>query len=891
MTPSPFHRNPLLLAAGWLATLILLAAAPASAQMRLTGTVLDAGGGAGLAGVNVAVEGSMTGAVTSDDGTFAIEVAGLPVTLVVSHVGYETSRVVVRESGDLKVVLRAAAVEVEDLVVVGSRFVPRTAISSPVPVDNIGAGELASTGQPSVDKALTYTVPAYNSTQQTISDATAHFDPADLRGLGPSRTLVLINGKRKNPSSLVYINDTPGKGEVGVDMKSIPAAAVKRVEVLRDGAAAQYGSDAIAGVINVILEDEPEGTEVRLVTGLMDEGDGGFRGYELSTGLQLGQDGFLRLSHGFHDQDETNRAPEPCASGADLDTCDGLFGGLLGLVDTDEERAWIRDNPDLGMRVGLPNTTSSDLFYNTGMTLSEQSEIYSYGGLQYRNGISYALYRNPYWIPDPHYIHHDPGEPYGGFHPTFETDIFDRTLSVGARGRRADWDFDLSNTSGSNSVDYTVRRSLNTDLGAESPTTFRTGGYGFSHNVSNLDMARRMGGATLAMGAEFRTENFRAEAGEEPSYVGSGTQSFPGLQPQNEADVNRHNVGIYADVNYDLTSRVLLGAAARLENYGDFGDNLSWKLNGRCGFLKERGSLRASVSTGFRAPSLHQLYLSNIQTLISGGTVSNQGTFNNESPVLRALKVPRLEEEKSFNLSAGLALRPLDAVFLSLDVYQVDVDDRIVYSSSIASADTSTTVGAILGQYDITSLKFFTNAVDTRTRGVDLVASWARALGRGLIDVDLAAHFFETEIRGGITTPAPIAEAGFEIFDRKEQSRILTARPKSKILLRAAYRRGALSATLNNSRFGAVTWQHAADPAMDQTFDPRIVTDLNVEYRLNETVRFGAGLNNLLNVYPEKIDNKGDVLTDLGGRFQYPWEVNQFGFNGRTGTVRLRIRF
>ena len=433
-------------------------------------------------------------------------------------------------------------------------------------------------------------------------------------------------------------------------------------------------------------------------------------------------------------------------------------------------------------------------------------------------------------------------------------DIFDRTLAVGTRGERSGWDFDISNTFGSNSVDYTVRQSLNTDLGAQSPTTFRAGEYRFSHNVSDLDIARRIGPVSLALGAEFRTENFQAIAGEEASYFGSGTQSFPGLQPQNEADVNRHNVGVYADVSYDIDEDLLVGGAARMENYSDFGDNVSWKLNSRYGILDGKGSIRASTSTGFRAPSLHQIYLSNVQTLISGGTVSNQGTFNNESPVLRALKVPKLEEEKSFNVTAGVALRPINSLFLSLDLYQVDVDDRIVYSSSIFTEDQTTAVGAILAQYDITSLKFFTNAVDTRTRGVDLVAAYATTVGPGLVDVNLAANFFDTDIRGQITTPAPIPEADFDIFDRKEQSRLLTARPKSKILLGVTYARGPLQATLNNTRFGAVTWQHGTDPDKDQTFDPRIITDLNVEYSLNETVRLGAGLNNLFNVYPERID-------------------------------------
>ena len=863
---------------GWqFVVLVILGLAPATAQVTLTGIVEDLATGDGLPGANIVVENAQIGTVSDGTGGFRLEVEGLPVTLLVSFIGYETTRLTVTDDEPLAVTMREVALEVEDMVVVGSRFVPRTAISSPVPIDNIDASELAATGQRSVDKALTYTVPSYNSTQQAISDATAHFDPADLRGLGPSRTLVLINGKRKNPSSLVYINDTPGKGEVGVDMNSIPSAAVKRVEVLRDGASAQYGSDAIAGVVNVVLNDDPEGTNVRLYSGMMDEGDGDFRGYDLSTGFKLGTDGFLRVSHGFSDQDETNRAPSPGR--------DGLFG--VG----PEDDPWVGDNPKLGMRVGLPNITSSDLFYNGGLPLTDDAELYSYGGLQYRNGISYALYRVPYWIPDPHNIHHNEGETYNGFHPTFETDVFDRTMAVGARGKRADWDFDISNTFGSNRVDYTVRQSLNTDMGNESPTTFRAGGYEFSHNVSDLDVGRHMGDAAFSLGTEFRTETFQANAGEEASYTGSGTQSFPGLQPQNEVNVSRHNVGVYADVNYDLNEKLLVGGAARLENYSDFGDNVSWKLNGRYGFMENRGSVRASASTGFRAPSLHQIYLSNVQTLVSGGSVSNQGTFNNESPVLRALRVPTLEEEKSFNVTAGVAVRPVKALFLSLDLYQVDVDDRIVYSSSIASSDTTTAVGAILAQYDITSLKFFTNAVDTRTRGVDLVASYATPVGRGLVDLNLAANFFDTDLRGQISTPASIAAADFDIFDRKEQSRILTARPKSKILLGLTYLKGPLRASLNNTRFGAVTWKHGNDPGKDQTFDPRIVTDLNAEYRLNETMQLGAGLNNLFNVYPEKIDAKGDVLTDLGGRFQYPWEVNQFGFNGLTGAARLRVSF
>ncbi len=270
--------------------------------------------------------------------------------------------------------------------------------------------DLQSTSQTSLDKMLHYTVPSFNSTQQTISDATAHFDPADLRGLGPSRTLVLINGKRKNPSALVYINDTPGKGDVGVDMNSIPINAIKRVEVLRDGASAQYGSDAIAGVINIILNDQTENTVIGAYSGITEEGDGFQIGATVNTGLKIGEDGFLNVSTGYSNQQETNRAGSPGK--------DDLFG-----VGADDP--WIKENPSLGMRVGLPNMKSANVYYNSEIKLEGGGEVYSFGGLVFREGLSYALYRAPYWIPDPFFIKHDEGTVYQGFQPTFETSIFD----------------------------------------------------------------------------------------------------------------------------------------------------------------------------------------------------------------------------------------------------------------------------------------------------------------------------------------------------------------------------------------------------------------------------------------------------------------------------------
>ncbi len=749
----------------------------------------------------------------------------------------------------------------DEVSVIGSRFIGRTSMTSPIPVDNLKMKDLASTGQISLDKMMHYRLPSFNSTQQTVSDATAHFDPADLRGLGPSRTLVLINGKRKNASSLVYINDTPGKGEVGVDMKSIPVAAIERIEVLRDGASAQYGSDAIAGVINIILKDGVQEASGQAYSSITQEGDGLLTGFNLTTGTKVGDNGHLTVSTSYEDQNETNRAGAPGQ--------DNLFG---------VNDAWTQANPSLGMRVGLPNMTSQSVFFNYHADLSSQATVYAFGGTVYRRGISYALFRTPYWISNTYGLY----EPGAGFHPTFEANILDHTFGVGVKGRSGDYLYDVSHTVGSNSVDYTVRNSLNVAMGSASPTTFYPGGYGFGSQVTNLDLAKRLTSKMfLSVGTEFRTEHFTARAGDEASYYGNGAQSFPGLQPQNAVNAGRYNIGAYAGLDFDVSDKLLLGVTARLENYSDFGQNASHKVSGRYR-VTDQVTLRGSYSTGFRAPSLHQIHMSNIQTLVSGGTISNQGTFNNESSVVRLLGVESLKPESSTNMSLGTTIKAGSHLNISADVYQVELQDRIVYSSSIASSDTTTAVGAILQANQITSLKFFVNAVNTKSQGLDFVATYDEvSLAGGSMDFSFAANLNQTEIVGSIKTPSAIAAAGVDLFDRKEQGRILSSRPQSKLIGAVNYSRGKLGINLGSTRFGSVTWQHGSDPSKDQTFAAKWVTDLNIGYSFSEKCRVNLSINNLLDVYPDAIDTKGDPVTDLGGRFLYPWEVNQFGFNGR----------
>ncbi|RZV60356.1 MAG: TonB-dependent receptor, partial [Flavobacteriaceae bacterium] len=790
----------------------------------------------------------------------------------------------------------------DEVVIVGNRSKPRTILDSPVPIDVVGVSELRNTGQPTVDKMLTYKIPSFNSTNQTISDATAHFDPADLRGLGPSRTLVLVNGKRKNQSALVYINDTPGKGEVGVDLKSIPAAAIERIEVLRDGASAQYGSDAIAGVINMVLKRDVEFTTVNVTSGVTTEGDGFNFGADLNTAIKVGENGgFLNFTAGYYEQEETNRAGTP---GEDV-----LFGIA---ADDPDWGAWLAQNPDLGMTVGQPEIKKTDVFYNVGIPFkSGNGEVYTFGGLTYRKGKSFALYRAPYWVPDPFNLLHEAGTTYQGFQPTFETDIRDNNATLGVKFEALDFNVDVSGSFGRNAVDYMVNNSLNPVLGASSPTSFDVGAYTFSNLLANLDISRNFGDVNIAFGAEIKEERFTSKAGQPASYVGNGVQSFPGLQPSNEVSAKRDNYGIYADLEWEPTEEFLIGGAVRYEDFSDFGDNTSWKVNARYS-LGDEGAIRGSYSTGFRAPSLHQIYLSNIQTLISGGTVSNQGTFNNVDPVIRdGLGVPQLSAETSKNITAGITYKPVSNLSLSVDFYNVKVDDRVLFTGEIGfdgDSGSTNSVEQILLDNQITSLKFFVNAVNTNTTGVDVVASYRNIeLGSGNLTATLAANFNETKIDGQIDTPDLLAQNGYEIFNRKEQSRITSARPKTKVLLGFDFNVDKWNFILNNTYFGEVSWKHSnnglngadlgngplptEDSAFDQTFAGKIVTDLIISYDFSDKITAGVSVNNLLNVYPDEIDTKGDFVTDLGGRFKYPWEVNQFGFNGTIINGSISFKF
>jgi len=849
----------------------------------IKGTVKDETGEL-LPYTNIVEKGTTNGTSSDGDGNFSLRVSILPTTIAISSIGYDTVEMKVTGDTNISVTLTEQGLGLDEIVLTGNRAKPRTILDSPVPVDNINAAELAASGKVTIEEMLTYKIPSFNSTNQTISDATAHFDPADLRGLGPSRTLVLINGKRKNQSSLVYINDTPGKGEVGTDMKSIPAAAIERIEVLRDGASAQYGSDAIAGVINIILKKNVKLVTANINTGITTEGDGFNIGANINGTATTKNGGFVNYTFGLQHQQHTNRAGEPGA--------DNLFG-----VPANDPTwgTWLSENPDLGMTVGQPDMNTGEIMLNGGMPFKNgKGEFYATMGVTLRRGNSFALYRTPYWVPDPHNLLHNASDTYTGFQPTFKTNIADNFDILGAKFDAGEFKIDVSGTFGINTVDYTIGNTLNPDMGALSPTRFEAGGYDYSSLIGNVDISRSFDKVSVIFGAEYKKENFKASEGEPASYFGGGAQSFPGLQPSNRVDADRGSFGAYANVDFDITDALLLGGAARYENYDDFGGNTSFKVNGRYKFGK-KATIRSSFSTGFRAPSLHQVYLSNVQTLVSGNTISNQGTFNNVDPVIRnGLGVPQLKAETSTNITAGVTVKPMRNFAISLDYYKVAIDDRVLFTGEIGFDNVAgnNPVETILTANNITSLKFFTNAVNTETQGVDVVASYDNIrFPKGKLGFNFAVNWNETMIVDEITTPTLLAANGYEIFNRKEASRIESARPKIKGLFGIKYEQDKFNIMLNNTLFGPVKWRHASDPTKDQTFSGKTITDVVFGYNIYKWMKFNLIVNNAFNVYPDEIDTKGDPVTDLGGRFKYPWEVNQFGFLGTNVKAGVTFNF
>lgn len=779
------------------------------------------------------------------------------------------------------------------LIVTGTRRANRTVSESPVPIDVIPAEQLRQSGLTETARLLRDLVPSLNFPQPSITDGTDAIRPATLRGLGPDQTLVLINGKRRHVAALLNLNGSVGRGSTAVDINQIPGSSIGRVEVLRDGAAAQYGSDAIAGVINFQLNDAREGGRfwvnyggyntriagVQEVTGvngtagavptLTPDGqlqlnttgrdlkvtDGEVLTVSGNIGLPLGPEGFLNVTAEYRDRNDTNRA------GFDPRRNYSQSGGL----DARELTLGRRYH-----RYGDPKTEDLNIVVNMGVPLDDNVEFYAFGTYGERKAESAGFYRRASDNRNVVAIYPD------GFLPLINTDTTDFSIVGGLEGDFGGWLWDLSMSYGENTTDFRITNTLNASLGAASQTEFEAGSLAYSQLMANLGISRELEISgieqmTLSFGAEWRREEFQLGAGELNSYVAGpvlvgtnnpfitgagatafaapGSQVFPGFQPViGGVDVtrpnSRENVSLYAELDTDISDGFNVQLAGRFEDYSDFGSTLNGKLATRLELI-DGFALRGALSTGFRAPSLQQQFFAAAATNNIGGVLVDAVTLPVNNPVAVALGATPLKAEKSFSWSAGAVFDKVDGLNVTFDYYQIDIDDRIVLTDNLtASRDAAGNpsgsnpgrgIAEILNNAGFTSIsaaRFFFNGIDTRTRGFDVIGTYRTTIGDSAsLSFTAGYNWNDIDITGRRSSPGDLAEVpGIDLFGRLESERIERGQPKDRINVGADFEWKWLSATVRANRFGEV-FSAGASPINDLLLEPRWITDLELRIR------------------------------------------------------------
>lgn len=794
-------------------------------------------------------------------------------------------------------------IEGEQITVTGTRVQGRSATNTPAPVDYIDSEAIESTGATETGKILQLLAPSFNFSSTTISDGTDIIRPATLRALGPDQVLVLVNGKRRHQQALLNVQQTIARGSAGYDINSIPASAIDHIEVLRDGAAAQYGSDAIAGVINIILKNQTGETDFTVDVGQHFAGDGEVLMTGVNTGFGIGETGFFNLTLEYRDRGETNRA------------------GL------DVLRV---DPPRVTQRIGDADSENFAVWLNSAVPAGE-GEFYFFGGLSNREGNSSGFFRSAgdgRTIPD---IYPN------GFLPTIITEPTDTSLAAGYRGLLSnDWSYDVGVSYGNSEFKFREENTANVSyffepidpadpLGAvfgETPLSADTGTLELDQTQFSVDFTGIVswdvgaGPLYVALGAEWREDGYQIIAGDEVSYeygrtddrsipifdqtgaiAQPGTQGFPGWSPREAVDGDRDNVALYFDLESQLAENFLGGLAVRFEDYSDFGSTVNGKLSGRVD-VSDKVSLRGTLSTGFRAPGVQQVFYSQRSTnLNAAGVLTDTLTARQGGEVTQAFGVPALEEETSVNYSLGLVSKPSDNFRLTIDLYRIDIDDRIVFSSNIQPEDPAgcgvpvnpalCPIRAILDPFGVGQVLFFTNAIDTETEGLDIVAVWdLRFDNDSWLTLEGAFHFNDTEVVARRSSsdilPAEV------LFDDAQITLIEEGQPGEHFVVGGTYYTGPWSANLRFNYFGEVAGE-GFTPGFKQTWGSKVLTDLSVSRKLSEDFSITFGGLNVFDEFPDRWDpDNAFPFPQLG--FTYGWETLPFGINGGYYFTRLSYR-
>jgi len=922
----------------FLAVFTLFSLSMFAQKVNINGIVRDTKGNA-LEGVTVKVANTKNATTSNKIGNYSIN-ANTNDVLEFSFIGFETKKQMAT-GNNLNVVLTASTNDLQDVILVGSRGIGRVKTASPVPVDVIKLSDVGiNTARMDLTSTLNYVAPSFNYNKQSGADGADHVDIGTLRGLGPDQTLVLINGKRRHSTALVGLFGTRGRGGSGVDLNGFPMSAVDRIEILRDGASAQYGSDAIAGVMNIVLKKNTG--EWNITTGLAGYNDKKFNTYQFkdnhdylysnpidgvtkslsaNRGFDLGkQGGFINISFDLLDQGKTFRQ----AASSDITNADGL--------------------PTNTWRQGFGDGSMNSLgtMFNMELPMNAKTKFYAFGSFNNKNSDAYAYTRNwprkssrfpvnangsLIYVPS---IMFASGSGDTSYNPHIQTNIQDISLAAGFSGTtNSGWDWDLSNTIGRNNFHYYGDGTFNASIiGSASKTHFDDGGFNFLQNTTNLDLTKQYGkvndgGIKVSYGTELRYEAYGIFAGELDSYKGysntfdqaPGSQGFPGFSPDDKLSKNRTVGGLYGDLEYTPNDALLLTGALRLEHYSDFGAVSTFKTSFRYKVV-ENFNFRGSFSTGYRAPSLQQKYFSNTLTSFSGGNLVQSRIANNDDPITKLAGIPSLKQETSTNMSLGFSWKPTNGLTFTVDGYSIKMKDRVVLSGLFSAGDPSLpkALTSKLDALGVQTAQFFANAVNTTNTGVDVVADYQLKLSnKEKLKILLVANFQNIAI-DEIHVPSALSTTEYNtstFFSDREKYFLKASAPKSKFSLNFDYTKNKISLGARVTYFGEVTLSgfgvngDGVNPEVPADADEsgntlvpeifyykgKFTTDLYMNVQLNKKISWVLGADNIFNSHPDFAVNPvakywaGD--NETGG----PWDGVQMGYNGMRIFSKLVFKF
>ncbi|MDQ8757377.1 TonB-dependent receptor [Sphingosinicella sp. LHD-64] len=786
-----------------------------------------------------------------------------------------------------------------EIIITGTRRADLTAAESPTPIDIISSAELLSQGSSDVNDILRQQVPALNIQRFTSNDGAVFTRPYSMRGLPPDQTLVLVNGKRRHRGATVQLSNIPYiRGSQGPDLSTIPSIAIGQLEVLRDGASANYGSDAIAGVLNFRLRDDNHGATVIARYGQYYAGDGEDVLLQGNVGLPFTANGFVNISGEYTNASITSRQNQRPDAQALIDA------GVPGV-------------PVPAQRTGNPDTEAARMFFNAGVDLGDTMEFYTFGNYSWSAGTTAFFYRNP--VTNPLFasvpLTNTPGGPRftfrtwfpGGFSPDFSATIRDMSLVSGVRGNLiGDLAYDLSGSFGRNKASYRITNTVNPSLGPQSPTEFRAGALEQRELNANFDLTYPLevglaGPLNLAGGLEYRRETWEVTPGDLASYqVGpfasvpdpdtpnpndriglpAGASGFPGFGPLQAGTFARDNWAAYAAIEGDLTQWLSGGIAARYEDFSDFGSTFTWRINSRIEF-SDAIAVRGGVNTGFRAPTPGQSNVSqafaNIDALTGQSFIT--GIVSPLNPVAQLFGARPLEPEKSFNVTAGLVLTPANRLTFTIDYFNIKIEDRIGLSGNftLTQAQRDQLVAAgVPGGGDFRTILFFGNAFDSRTQGFDAVLTWGFPLLGG--NGTLAANLNYT--KNEVTRAGPLITG-----DRERLLELENFVPDWRGSLAFNYQGDRIGFSTTASYYGQWT-DYGPDPANDQTGSAEILVDAEISYRLNDTFTLAVGGSNIFDNYPDREVRPGQLVNG----FKY-LRFSPIGFNGGFWYLRGTARF